>query len=104
MGSRIHVALFLVLAACSGSAGGYSGRYEGDMGGGKVWLDFQGGNKVKVSLVSPDGKDTLAHNCVYVLVDGKMTITTDEPMGVPMHLVVDGGKLVDGSGLVLTKK
>jgi hypothetical protein len=102
--SKICIALFLVLAACSGSTGGYSGRYEGDMMGGKVWVDFQGGAKCKVTLVSPDGKDSMSHNCVYVLADGKMTITTDEPMGVPMHLVVDGATLTDGSGLVLKKK
>jgi len=104
MRSRICIVLFLVLSACSPSAGGFSGRYEADMAGGKVWVDFQGGNKCKVSLVSPDGKDSISHNCVYTINENRMTITTDEPMGVPMHLVVDGSRLKDDSGLEFTKK
>jgi len=89
-------------AACSGSSGGFSGHYEADLGDGTANLDFEGGNKVNVSLVS--GKESLVHHCVYTISDDKMVITTDEPMGVPMHLVVDGDALKDSSGLVYKKK
>ena len=97
----------VVLLGCSGSSGGsagaYSGRYEADMGGGKVLLDFSGSNKVNVTLASPDGKDTIMHHCVYVVSGGKMLITTDEPMGVPMTLTVAGNTL-DDNGTVYVKK
>jgi hypothetical protein len=91
-------------SGCSGSSSGFSGRYSADMGGGSVNLDFEGSNKVNVSLVSPDGKDTLTHHCVYTISENRMVITTDEPMGVPMSLIVDGGTLKDGSGVVYKKK
>jgi hypothetical protein len=93
----------VALLGCSGSVGGYSGHYEADMGGGKVMLDFSGGNKVNVTLASPDGKDSIMHHCVYVVSDGKMVITTDEPMGVPMTLAVAGDKL-DDNGTIFSKK
>ena len=92
----------MAAVGCSGSAGGFSGRYEADLGGGSAVLDFQGGNKVNVSLVS--GTDSLTHHCVYTISDDKMLITTDEPMGVPMHLIIDGGELKDGGGTVYKKK
>ena len=91
-----------VASGCSGSAGGFSGRYEADLGGGSAVLDFQGGNKVNVSLVS--GKDSLTHHCIYTISDDKMLITTDEPMGVPMNLIIDGDVLKDGGGTVYMKK
>jgi hypothetical protein len=106
----VRVPLALVLAAalgiassgCSGSGGRFAGRYEADLGGGSAVLDFQGGNKVNVSLVS--GNDSLTHHCVYAIADDKMMITTDEPMGVPMSLIVDGDVLKDGGGTVYKKK
>ena len=94
----------VALTGCSGSSDGYSGRYEADMGGGLVVLDFHGRNEVKVSLMSPDGTDAISHNSVYVVVNDKMTITTEEPMGVPMYLVIKDGQLTDGSGMVFEKK
>lgn len=99
------LALSLALAievGCSRSAGGFSGRYEADLGGGSAVLDFQGGNKVNVSLVS--GKDSLTHHCIYAIAEDKMMITTDEPMGVPMSLIIDGDVLKDGGGTVYKKK
>ncbi len=89
-------------AGCSCSAGGFSGRYEADLGGGSAVLDFKGGNKVNVSLVS--GKDQMTHHCIYAIADDKMMITTDEPMGVPMSLIIDGDVLKDGGGTVYKKK
>ena len=89
-------------SSCSAGAGGFSGRYEADLGGGSAVLDFQGGNKVNVSLVS--GKDSLTHHCIYVVAEDKMLITTDEPMGVPMNLIIDGDVLKDGGGTVYMKK
>ena len=106
--ARISCALFLVAAAsaawtgCSGPIGEFSGRYEADLGGGSAVLDFQGGNKVNVSLVS--GKDSLTHHCIYAVADNKMMITTDEPMGVPMNLIIDGDVLKDGGGTVYKRK
>ena len=94
----LSVALSVGAASCSGSAGGFSGKYVADMGDGSAVLDFQGGNKVNVSLVS--GSDSLTHHCIYTIADEKMVITTDEPMGVPMHLIIDGGELKDGGGTV----
>jgi len=91
-----------VEVGCTGSAGGFTGRYEADLGGGSAVLDFQGGNKVNVSLVS--GKDSLTHHCIYVVAEDKMLITTDEPMGVPMNLIIDGDVLKDGGGTVYMKK
>ncbi len=90
------------LWGCSSADGGFSGKYEADLGGGSVVLDFQGGNKVNVSLVS--GNDSLTHHCIYTIADNKMVITTDEPMGAPMHLRIDGGQLKDESGVVYRKK
>ena len=91
------------LGSCSGSAGGFSGKYVADLGGGSAVLDFQGGNKVDdVSLVT--GKDEMTHHCVYAIADDKMLITTDEPMGVPMNLIIDGDVLKDGGGTVYKKK
>ena len=110
--SSIHVhlasiAVVLSLATgielgCSGSAGGFSGKYVADLGGDSAVLDFQGGNKVCVSLVS--GKDEMTHHCIYTIADDKMLITTDEPMGVPMNLIIDGDVLKDGGGTVYKKK
>ena len=100
--ARIASIALMLAAACSGSAGGFSGRYEADLGEGKAVLDFQGGNKVNVSLVA--GSDSLTHHCVYTITDDKMLITTDEPMGVPMHLIIEGGELKDTSGGVVYKK
>jgi hypothetical protein len=34
----------------------------------------------------------------------KLVATTDEPMGVPLHLTIDGDVLRDGGGLVYKKK
>jgi hypothetical protein len=102
------LALSLSLAAgigavgCSGSAGGLSGHYEADMGDGKITLDFSGSNHVNVSLVS--GKDSLTHHCVYTRDGNKLVATTDEPMGVPMHLIVDGDVIRDDTGVVYKKK
>lgn len=98
------ILLSLALCACSGSSGAYSGRYVADMGGGEVVLDFHGSNEVKVTIRSLNGKELAAHNCVYVVKDNKMLITTDEPMGAPMNLVIVGGKLTDGSGTTFEKK
>ena len=89
-------------AGCSGSSSRFSGHYEADLGDGTANLDFEGDNKVNVSLVS--GKESLVHHCIYTISDNKMVITTDEPMGVPMHLIVDGDVLKDSSGLVYKKK
>ena len=110
--SSIHVrlasvAVVLALAAaievgCSGSAGGFSGRYEADLGGGSAVLDFKGGNKVNVSLVA--GKDEMTHHCIYTIADDTMRITTDEPMGAPMNLIIDGDVLKDGGGTVYKRK
>ena len=98
--------LFAVLAlgGCSGSSGSYSGIYVADIMGGKAELDFVGGNKVNVSLVSPDGKDRLTHHSVFAIDGNRMLVTTDEPMGVPMHLTIDGGTLKDDTGAVFTKR
>jgi hypothetical protein len=93
----------LACFACSGSSGAYSGRYEADMGGGTAALDFSGSNKVTVTLTSPDGKDKLQHHCVYTVADGKMHITTDEPMGAPMDLMVTSAGL-DAGGMLYKKK
>jgi hypothetical protein len=88
--------------SCTRSAGGFSGRYEVDFGGGSAVLDFKGVNKVNVSLVS--GKEEMTHHCVYAIADDKMMITTDEPMGVPMNLIIDGDVLKDGGGTVYKRK
>lgn len=98
----IATAAGIAAVSCSGSAGGFSGKYEADLGGGSAVLDFQGGNKVNVSLVS--GTESLTHHCIYTISDDKMLITTDEPMGVPMHLIIDGGEIKDASGIVYKKK
>jgi len=106
----VRGSLALLLAAlastawtgCSDSPSGLSGRYEAYLGGGSAVLDFQGGNKVNVSLVS--GQDSLTHHCIYAIADNKMMITTDEPMGVPMNLIIDGNVLKDGGGTVYKKK
>jgi hypothetical protein len=98
----LAAALGIAWSGCSGSGGRFSGRYEADLGGGSAVLDFQGGNKVNVSLVS--GKDSLTHHCIYVVAEDKMLITTDEPMGVPMNLIIDGDVLKDGGGTVYMKK
>lgn len=87
---------------CSSSTSGYSGRYEAEMEGGKFRIDFEGGNKAKVSIVAPDGQ-AISHNCVYAINGTKMTFTTDEPMGAPMTLTIDGDTLTDG-GVVYKKK
>ena len=94
----------LALAGCSGSSGSYSGLYVADIMGGKAELDFVGGNKVNVSLVSPDGKDRMTHHSVFAIDGNRMLITTDEPMGVPMHLTIDGGMLKDDSGAVFSRR
>src|SRR5262245_7965990 len=91
------------LAGCSGSSGGFSGRYQASEMGDMVTLDFRNGNQVNVWLGPPDGKDSLVHHCIYTIAEGKMVITTDEPMGVPMHLSVAGDTLTDGS-VVYRKK
>jgi hypothetical protein len=101
------IALVLSLATsvgtgCSSAEGGFLGKYEADLGGGSAVLDFQGGNKVNVSLVS--GKDEMTHHCIYTIADDKMMITTSEPMGVPMSLIIDGDVLKDGGGTVYKKK
>ena len=101
--SRIaSLALALAAFGCSGSSSGLSGRYEADLGGGSAVLEFHGSNKVDVSLVS--GEDKLTHHCVYTVDGNKLVATTDEPMGVPMHLVIDGDVLRDQSGGVVYRK
>jgi hypothetical protein len=91
------------LCGCSCSSGEYSGRYVADMGGGKAVLDFHGSNEVKVSLISSTGEE-ISHNSVYTVKDDKMFITTDEPMGVPMTVVIEDGKLTDGAGMIFEKQ
>lgn len=96
--------IFLFCIACGGGAGGgYSGKYVTDLGGGTATLDFGSDNKVTVTLASDDGKDTLVHHCIYVVSGDKMVVTTDEPMGVPMTLKIEGDTLSDG-GAVYRKK
>src|SRR5262249_41946881 len=75
--------------ACSGSAG-YSGRYQAGVGDGRFTLDFKGGNKVKVSIGTASKVDELSHDCVYEVHEDRITFTTDEPMGVPMTLKIEG--------------
>ena len=102
---RALVALVTIvaLAACGGSSG-LSGTYEAAMPeGGAIRVEFQGGNKAKVSLVAP-GQGELSHNCVYTQNGTKLHFTTDEPMGAPMTLVYENGVLSDGAGTVFKKK
>ena len=105
---RLHfagcaLALALVFStACSGSSG-FSGRYQAAEMGDMVTLDFENGNQVNVWLGPPGAKDSLVHHCIYTVSEDKMVITTDEPMGVPMHLKTVGDTLTDG-GAVYRKK
>jgi hypothetical protein len=93
----------VAIAACGGSSG-LSGTYEAAMPeGGAIRVEFQGGNKAKVSLVAP-GQGELSHNCVYTQNGTKLHFTTDEPMGAPMTLVYENGVLSDGAGTVFKKK
>jgi hypothetical protein len=95
--------LSLILAAC-GNPSGLSGTYEADMGGGGIRVEFQGGNKARVSLVGPPGEPEISHNTVYTTDGSKLHFTTDEPMGAPMDLVYEKGVLSDGMGMVFEKK
>jgi hypothetical protein len=96
--------VFLFCLACGGGSGGaYSGTYVTDLGGGTATLEFGSQNKVTVTLASSDGKDKLVHHCIYVVSGDRMVVTTDEPMGVPMTLKIEGDTLSDG-GSVYRKK
>jgi hypothetical protein len=93
----------LWLAGGSGSSGDFSGRYKAAEMGDRVTLEFQIANQVNVWLGPPGAKDSLVHLCIYAISDDKRVITTDEPMGVPMHLKIAGETLTDGA-VVYRKK
>jgi len=95
--------LSLILAAC-GNPSVLSGTYEADMGGGRIRVEFQGGNKARVSLFGPPSEPAISHNTVYTTDGNKLHFTTDEPMGAPMDLVYEKGVLSDGMGMVFEKK
>jgi hypothetical protein len=99
---------FVDLSGCSGSSAGLSGRYQAKEGTGKdagvVTIDFKGGNKVNVSLGTAEKEEQLTHHCVYTVNGQKITVTTDEPMGVPMSLLIEGDTLRDPSGFTYTKR
>ncbi len=99
----LSLVLSVVLVAC-GNPSGLSGTYEADMGGGGVRVEFQGGNKAKVSLFGPPGEPEISHNTVYTTDGNKLHFTTDEPMGAPMDLVYENGVLSDGMGMVYEKQ
>jgi hypothetical protein len=99
---------FIGWSGCSGSPAGLSGRYQAREGTGKdagvVTIDFKGGNKVNVSLGTAEKEEQLTHHCVYTVDGNKLTMTTDEPMGVPMSLLIEGNTLRDPAGFTYTRK
>jgi hypothetical protein len=96
------------LPGCSGSPAGLSGRYQAREGTGRdagvVTIDFKGSNTVNVSLGTAEKEEQLTHHCVYTVNGNKLTVTTDEPMGVPMSLLIEGNTLRDPAGFTYTKK
>ena len=99
----LSLASGLAGCGCSGSKGSFSGRYQASQGTESITLDFRNEERVTVSLTSGDGEEELSHDCRYT-VDGRtITITTQEPLGAPLCLTIEGGTLRDGTGFVYKK-
>ena len=90
-------------SGCSGSDGSFSGRYQASQGAESIMLDFQNDERVTISLVSGEGEDELSHACLYTVSGDTITITTEEPLGVPLSLTIEGDTLRDGTGFVYKK-
>lgn len=100
----LFAAAGVALSGCGDSSSGLTGTYQADMGGGGIRVEFQGGNKARVSLLDGAGGGAISHNTVYTVDGTKLHFTTDEPMGAPMDLLFENGVLSDGSGMVFKKK
>ena len=89
--------------SCSGSAGSIFGRYRASQGAESITLEFHDDQRVTISLATGGGEDELSHECLYTVRGKTVTLTPEEPRGVPLSLTIDGDSLRDPTGFVYEK-